>query len=52
MHSITELPAWERRFKKIVWEQLGDLAGKKILDFSSGEGITADHFAEKMMLLL
>ena len=47
MHDITELPAWERLFKKIVWEQLGDLEGKKILDFGSGEGITANHFAEK-----
>ena len=33
MHDITELPAWERLFKKIVWEQLGNLEGKKILDF-------------------
>lgn len=47
MHDITELPAWERLFKKNVWEQLGDLEGKKILDFGSGEGITANHFAEK-----
>ena len=47
MHNITELPAWERLFKKIVWEQIGDIAGKKILDFGSGEGITANHFAKK-----
>ena len=47
MHDITELPAWERLFKKIVWEQIGDLEGKKVLDFGSGEGITANHFAEK-----
>ena len=52
MHDITDLPAWERLFKKIVWKQLGDMEGKKILDFGSGEGITANHFAEKMMLLL
>lgn len=45
MHNITELPAWERLFKKIVWEQIGNLEGKKILDFGSGEGITANHFA-------
>ena len=43
MHSITELPAWERLFKK----QIGNLEGKKILDFGSGEGITANHFAKK-----
>ena len=47
MHDITDLPAWERLFKKIVWKQLGDMEGKKILDFGSGEGITASHFAEK-----
>lgn len=52
MHDITNLPAWERLFKKIVWKQLGDMEGKKILDFDSGEGIMANHFAEKMMLLL
>ncbi len=45
MHKLTELPAWERLFKKIIWKQLGDIRGKKILDFGSGEGITADHFA-------
>lgn len=45
MHSITELTAWERLLKRILWEQLGDIQGKKILDFGSGEGITANHFA-------
>lgn len=46
MRELTELPAWERLFKKIVWAQLGDIQGKNILDFGSGEGITASHFAE------
>ena len=46
MHSITELPAWERIFKKIVWQQLGNIEGKKILDFGSGEGIIANYFAK------
>lgn len=27
MHDITDLPAWERLFKKIVWKQLGDIRG-------------------------
>ncbi len=45
--DIKDLPAWERLFKKIVWKQLGDIEDKYILDFGSGEGITADHFAEK-----
>ncbi len=46
MHELAELPAWERLLKKIVWAQLGDVQGRNILDFGSGEGITANHFAE------
>ncbi len=45
MRDIKGLPAWERLFKKIVWKQLGEIKDKDILDFGSGEGITADHFA-------
>ena len=47
MHKITELPAWERLFKRIVWKQIGDIEGKRILDFGSGEGITSNHFAKE-----
>ena len=32
--------------KKIVWEQLGDICGKKILDFGSGIGVTANYLAK------
>lgn len=46
MRELTELPAWERLLKRIVWAQLGDIRGKNILDFGSGEGVTASHFAE------
>ncbi len=46
MHNITELSAWERLFKRIVWSQLGEIKGKRILDFGSGEGVTANHFAQ------
>lgn len=45
MHKITELRGWERLLKKIIWAQLGEIKGKSILDFGSGEGITANHFA-------
>lgn len=31
MHDITDLSAWERLFKKIVWKQLGDMEGKKMV---------------------
>ena len=50
MHDITELPAWERLFKKIVWTQLGNIEGKRILDFEAanalldGENSTAYKF--------
>ncbi|MBS6196528.1 MAG: class I SAM-dependent methyltransferase, partial [Clostridiales bacterium] len=47
MHNIIELPAWERLLKKILWKQLGEIQGKRILDFGSGEGITANHFASQ-----
>ena len=47
MDRIKELPPWDRLLKRIVWEQLGEFTGKKILDFGSGEGITANHFAER-----
>jgi len=46
MRDIKDLLPWERLFKKIVWKQLGDIKDKYILDFGSGEGITADHYAE------
>ena len=32
--------------KRIVWEQLGDIKDKKILDFGSGIGVTANYLAE------
>lgn len=47
MHDIAELSPWDRMLKRIVWKQLGEIEGKKILDFGSGEGITANHFADK-----
>ena len=46
MHKLTELGGWERLLKKIIWKQIGDIKDKYILDFGSGEGITANHFAK------
>ncbi len=43
--QLSELPPWEKLLKRIVWQQLGDIQNKKILDFGSGIGVTADHFA-------
>ena len=39
------LPPWELLQKMIVWQQLGEMQGKRILDFGSGIGISADHYA-------
>ena len=43
---IQNLPPWELLLKRIVFAQLGDIKGKRILDFGSGTGVTANHFAE------
>lgn len=40
------ISVWELLQKKMTWEQLGDISGKKILDFGSGNGMTACHFAK------
>lgn len=40
-----ELQPWELLLKKLVWKQLDFIDGKKVLDFGSGHGITASHFA-------
>ena len=42
---INQLPTWEKLAKVIIWQQIGELKGKTILDFGSGAGITANHFA-------
>ncbi len=46
MRLLSELTDWEKMFKVMVWKQLGEINGRKILDFGSGQGITANHFAE------
>lgn len=45
MRSVTELQPWECLMKRMVWKQLGDVRGKKILDFGSGIGVTANYLA-------
>ncbi|AJG99809.1 SAM-dependent methyltransferase [Clostridium beijerinckii] len=41
----TSIPVWELLQKQITWNQLSFIHNKKILDFGSGMGITASHFA-------
>ncbi len=42
-----ELPPQEMLMKRIVWLQMGTLQEKRILDFGSGAGITANYFARE-----
>lgn len=44
--KLSDLQPWESLVKRIVWRQLGDICDKKILDFGSGIGITANYLAE------
>lgn len=44
--NLQGLRTWEIMLKKIAWQQLGVTEGKKILDFGSGLGITADYLAK------
>lgn len=44
--NVTDLQPWECLMKRIVWKQLGDIRNKKILDFGSGIGVTANYLAE------
>lgn len=44
--KVTDLQPWECLMKRIVWKQSGDIRDKKILDFGSGIGVTANYLAE------
>lgn len=44
--KVTDLQPWESLMKRIVWKQLGDIRDRKILDFGSGIGITANYLTE------
>lgn len=44
--KVTDLQPWECLMKRIVWKQLGDVQGKKILDFGSGIGVSANYLAK------
>lgn len=42
----SDLPVWELLQKQMTWTQLGQIKSKKILDFGSGFGATASHYAQ------
>lgn len=44
--NLDELQPWEKLMKQIVWQQMGIIENKKILDFGSGIGVTADYLAK------
>jgi ubiquinone/menaquinone biosynthesis C-methylase UbiE len=45
INNDNKLEPWELLQKKMIWKQLSFIHKKKVLDFGSGEGITANHFA-------
>ena len=40
------LPTWELLSKQMIWKQLGSMHNKKMLDFGSGNGVTASFYAK------
>ena len=46
MKNLQFLPPWDALMKRMVWQQLGDIENKIILDFGSGTGVTANYFAK------
>lgn len=43
--DLSRLGPWEQLLKRMLWRQLGDIRGQRLLDFGSGEGYTSAHFA-------
>lgn len=43
--DVRDLEPWDTMMKLMVWSQLGKISGKRILDFGSGTGVTASHYA-------
>jgi S-adenosylmethionine-dependent methyltransferase len=46
IHNIDKLQPWDALLKRIVLTQLGNIKGKRILDFGSGTGFIANYFAQ------
>ena len=46
MQTLKMLPPWDALMKRMVWQQLGEIENKSILDFGSGTGVTANHYAK------
>ena len=46
MQTLKILQSWDALMKRMVWQQLGEIKNKSILDFGSGTGVTANHYAK------
>lgn len=44
--NVEDLSIWELLQKKMTWIQIGNFSNKVILDFGSGNGAMASHYAE------
>ena len=51
MQTLKLLPPWDALMKSMVWQQLGEIENKSILDFGSGTGVTANHYAKKNSMI-
>ena len=47
MQTLKLLPPWDALMKRMVWQQLGEIENKRILDFGSGTGVTSNYYAKK-----
>ncbi|MCM1538959.1 MAG: methyltransferase domain-containing protein [bacterium] len=45
--NIQNLRVWEQLQKKLTWEQIGTLSGKRILEFGCGNGVMGAHYAKE-----
>jgi len=43
--DVENIAPWELLQKKMTWKQLKHINDKRVLDFGSGNGMTANHFA-------
>jgi SAM-dependent methyltransferase len=44
-NNYNEMGPWELLQKRMIWQQLSFIYNRKVLDFGSGVGIIANHFA-------
>lgn len=48
---MEQLMTWEKLLKRILWQQIGEMKGKTILDYGSGLGVTANKYAKDNQLV-